>query len=119
MSSIIIFIFAFAGLYISVYFTGIIYRWFSPHVYWVPKVCQMKEKTCMSVLDTPRAKFFGIPNSVFGIGVYSYLILDAVSGFEPLAGTILLFLSAARSIYLAYSLVFVTRIPCPLCFTSH
>ncbi len=72
----------------------------------------------MTVLGTPRAKLFGIPNSAFGIALYLYLILDLIF-FPPLAALILLGFATLRSLYLAYSLLFITRIPCPLCFTSH
>lgn len=72
----------------------------------------------MTVLGTPRAKLFGIPNSVFGIALYLYLLVDLFS-FPPQVAFVFLALALARSIFLAYSLLFVTRIPCPLCFTGH
>ena len=109
---------ALIGLWISLYFTGVYYKWFEPNVLWIPKICQMSQKTCLSVLDTPRAKIFGVPNSVFGLFVYTYFILDVFS-FSPTLGMLLAALSFSRSLYLAYSLIFVTKIPCPLCFTSH
>ena len=106
------------GLWISVYFTGVYYKWFHPDVFWIPRICQLEEKTCLSVLDTPRAKIFGIPNSAFGIFAYLYLIIDQFF-FPPYFGLILLFFALFRSLYLAYSLLFITKIPCRLCFTSH
>lgn len=108
------------GLWISAYFTGVSYHWISPHVKWIPRFCQLKEASCQLVLETPRAKLFGIPNSVFGIGIYLYLIFFFI-GFPFPWGIAIVLTGAAvlRSIYLAYSLLFVTRIPCPLCFTSH
>lgn len=108
------------GLWISTYFTGVSFEWFSPQVKWIPKVCQLKEASCQLVLKTPRAKLFGIPNSVFGIGLYTYLILFFLGA--PLSWGIAAFatgLALVRSIYLAHSLLFVTRVPCPLCFTTH
>ena len=107
------------GLWISVYFTGVSYHWFSPNVLWIPRVCRLEERTCLSVLQTPRAKIFGVPNSSFGIFLYIFLILDAFFKFPVWIGLFFLSLALARSVYLAYSLLFVTRIPCPLCFTSH
>jgi len=106
------------GLWISIYFTGVFYQWFKPSVFWMPAVCQLKEATCMNVLGTPRAKIFGIPNSAFGIAIYTYILLD-LFWFPGIIGLILLGLALLRSIYLAYSLIYVTKIPCPLCFTSH
>ena len=108
------------GLWISAYFTGVSYGWISPNVKWVPQFCQLKEASCQLVLETPRAKLFGIPNSVYGIGIYLYLIhlfLGMPLWWE--LGTFLTGIAVLRSLYLAYSLLFVTRIPCPLCFTSH
>lgn len=108
------------GLWISIYFTGVSYGWFPPKVRWVPRICQLKEASCQLVLQTPRAKLFGIPNSLFGITLYLYLLLFFLGA--PLSWALALLatgLAALRSIYLAYSLLFVTRIPCPLCFTSH
>lgn len=108
------------GLWISIYFTGVSYHWISPNVKWVPRFCQLKEASCQLVIETPRAKLFGIPNSVYGIGLYVYLILFFLG--VPLwwwLGFLATLLATLRSIYLAYSLLFVTRIPCPLCFSSH
>ena len=108
------------GLWISVYFTAVSYHWISPDVKWVPQVCQLKEASCQLVLQTPRAKLFGIPNSVYGIVLFSYLILFFLGLPLPWVwGFIGAGLATLRSIYLAHSLLFVTRIPCPLCFTSH
>jgi len=106
------------GLWISFYFTGVFYKWLSPETKIIPRVCQLKVNTCQLVLETPRAKMFGIPNSVFGLFVYSYLIVDQWA-FPPVIGFILVSFALLRSIYLVYSLVFVTKIPCVLCFTSH
>lgn len=114
----VILVLSLVGLWISIYFTGVYYRWFPPHVAWIPKVCQLKEESCITVLGTPRAKLFGIPNSVFGMALYLYLIVDLFV-FPPLPARIFLGLALIRSVYLAYSLLFITRIPCPLCFTGH
>ncbi len=116
--NVVIFFLASVGLWISIYFTGVYYKWFKPKQFWIPQVCQLKESSCMLVLETPRAKIFGIPNSVFGILIYSYLILDSFF-FPPQLALILLALATLRSIYLAYSLIFLVKIPCVLCFTSH
>ena len=107
------------GLWISVYFTGVFYKWFPPHVFWIPRLCQLTKESCLSVLETPRAKIVGIPNSAFGILIYAYLLADQLFFFPPIIGLVFLGFALLRSIYLAYSLIFVTKIPCPLCFTSH
>lgn len=118
MQSLLTFLLSLIGLWISVYFTGVYYKWFQPNVFWIPQICQLKEETCITVLGTPRAKLLGLPNSLFGIFLYLYLILDLFF-FPPQAALIFLLFALLRSIYLAYSLIFVTKVPCPLCFTSH
>ena len=108
------------GLWISIYFTGVSYHRFPVNVKWVPQICQLKEKSCGLIIHTPRAKLFGIPNSVYGIALYLYLILFFLG--LPLAwwlGFLGAVLATLRSVYLAYSLIFVTKVPCPLCFTTH
>ena len=108
------------GLWIATYFTGVSYHWFKPDVKWIPRVCQLKEASCQLVIETPRAKLFGVPNSVYGMALYLYLFLFFLG--TPLSWWLALVatgLSVLRSLYLAYSLIFVTKVPCPLCFTSH
>lgn len=108
------------GLWIATYFTALSYHWTQPDVKWVPAVCQLKEATCQQVIHTPRAKLLGIPNSLYGMFLYSYLILYFVGAPLPLwIALVGLGLAVARSLYLAYSLLFITKIPCPLCFTTH
>ena len=119
MFPVLIFVLSAVGLWISIYFTGVYYKWFQPNVFWIPQVCQLKEASCMTVLGTPRAKLFGIPNSAFGIGLFLYLIVNLFIPFPWAIAFILFGLAVLRSVYLAYSLIFVTKIPCPLCFTSH
>lgn len=118
MISLIQMLLALLGWVISFYFTGVYYKWLAPDAFWIPQICRMSEKTCLSVLDTPRAKMFGVPNAVFGLFVYAYIALDSLF-FPPYFGFALISVSLFRSIYLAYSLLFVTRIPCKLCFTAH
>jgi len=118
MISILIIALSVIGLWISFYFTGVYYNWFSPYVPWIPKVCQVPEKGCATIVRSPRAKLFGIPTATFGLFVYTYLIVD-VFLFPPLLGFFLLSAASLRSVYLTYSLLYVTKVSCPLCFTSH
>jgi uncharacterized membrane protein len=76
-----------------------------------------------SVVQTERASlFFGVPNAFIGTlyycalaavswGAHSVIILTAALGACALA--------ACTSLYLAYSLLFVTKRPCPYCWTAH
>lgn len=115
---------AVVGLAISTYFTAVAYRWIAPDAAWLPPVCRIGEKTCATVVDTPRARVFGIPNSVLGQLWYVALIVATPLGmtFAPpwwwgflaaSAGTV------ALGVFLTYSLLYITRVPCTLCFASH
>jgi uncharacterized membrane protein len=76
-----------------------------------------------SVVETPRARAIGgIPNAAFGIVYYPLVALTMfwihVSGVWTL--TIGASIAAGVfSLYLAYSLLFVTKRWCPYCWISH
>ena len=76
-----------------------------------------------SVVKTARARlFFGVPNSLLGLLYYPAVALAVWLVHAPLAATVLLlvvFFAAATSVALGYSLLFVTRLACPYCWTSH
>ena len=75
-----------------------------------------------SVVKTPRAHLFGVPNSLVGT-LYYPAVGIAVWFARGAAGELVLLAAmaaaAATSLYLAYSLLFVTRRECPYCWTSH
>lgn len=76
-----------------------------------------------SVVQSPRARLFGgVPNAL--IGMLYYPALAAVSwaghGLAVLAVAEAAALAAAAvSVYLAYSLTYVTRKSCPYCWSAH
>ena len=112
------------GFGISSYFTGVAYHWVRPDTRWIPAICRMGEQTCATIVFTPRARVFGLPNSVLGQVFYATLVVVAVSGAlgEPLVRLIWLSFSGVTvllGLYLTYSLLFVTRVNCVLCLTSH
>ncbi|MBV8529925.1 MAG: vitamin K epoxide reductase family protein [Candidatus Eremiobacteraeota bacterium] len=75
-----------------------------------------------SVVKTPRARLFGVPNSLFGIAYYAALAVSIWWVRGPFAiGAVLAaaLWAAAVSAFLAYSLLFITRRSCPYCWTSH
>ncbi len=124
MISILLCLLAALSLLISTYFTAISYHWVKPDATWIPSFCQMGERTCASIVFTPRARVFGIPNSVLGQVFYTAIIAAVLGGFlftKPLVYFYLLgsFLTVLLGVYLTYSLLFLTRVPCKLCFTSH
>ena len=112
------------SFWIATYFTAVSYRWVNPEASWIPSFCRMGERTCSSIVHTPRARVFGIPNSVLGQIFYLALMAGILGGFifsSPLfyfylAGSLL---TVLLGVYLTYSLLFLTRVPCKLCFTSH
>jgi uncharacterized membrane protein len=75
-----------------------------------------------SVVKTPRAHLFGVPNSLLGAIYYPALAIAVwlVRGtaFEIVLLVVVL-AAAGTSVALAYSLLFVTRRSCPYCWTSH
>lgn len=75
-----------------------------------------------SVVKTPRAHLLGVPNSLVGslyypaAGIAVWFVRGAAGELALLAA---MAAAAATSLYLAYSLLFVTRRACPFCWTSH
>lgn len=80
------------------------------------------ELTEPSVVESPRARLFGPPNALLGCLYYPALAVAAWFAFVP-AVTVAAFAAslaaAATSAALAYSLLFVTKRPCPYCWTGH
>lgn len=112
------------GLAISSYFTAIAYRWIDPRSRYLPGFCRMGETTCASVIFTPRARVFGVPNSLLG-QIYYLCLLGGLAGGWLWTGPVFGLALAASALtvvlgaYLSWSLLFWTKIPCRLCFTSH
>ena len=81
------------------------------------------ELTEPSVVQRPAARAIGgISNSVFGIAYYCLLLAAAWLLHVPVVYDVALVASlaaAALSLYLAYSLIFVTRMRCVFCWTGH
>ena len=72
---------------------------------------------------SPRAQAVGgLPNSAFGLAYYAALAVTIpLMGYPEawLAAFAASLAAAAFSLYLAYSLLFVTRMPCVYCWSSH
>ena len=112
------------GLAISSYFTAVACRWTPPNVRWIPSFCRLEERTCASVVFTPSARVFGPPNSLLGQVFYAALLAGAASGrlADPHLWWLYLGVSLVTvglGVYLSHALLFVLRVPCPLCFVSH
>lgn len=76
-----------------------------------------------SVVQTPRARLFGhLPNALFGAAYYALLIVAIWTVHLRIGWLVIVavaLLAAATSVYLGYSLLFVTRMPCKFCWASH
>ena len=78
----------------------------------------------MSVVTSPRARIGGVPNAGIGFAYYALLLLSTplLTRAHPLVLFCALgasMLAAATSVYLAYSLLFITRQPCAYCWAGH
>ena len=112
------------GFALASYFTAVAYRWMRPDAAWIPTFCRMGEQTCASIVFTPSARILGLPNSVLGQAFYAALFGGTLLGLldQPLllalyrAGSLA---TVVLAVYLSYALLFVLRVPCPLCFASH
>jgi uncharacterized membrane protein len=81
------------------------------------------ELTERSVVQTPRARLVGgVPNALLGAAYYPALAIAIWFATNRLVLALLLvpvLAAALTSVILAYSLLFVTRMPCFYCWTSH
>ncbi len=76
-----------------------------------------------SVVETPRARLYaGVSNALLGAIYYPAVAVAIWTARSPAATVALLAavaFAALTSLYLAYSLLFITRRPCPVCWTAH
>ncbi|HSB10552.1 MAG TPA: vitamin K epoxide reductase family protein [Blastocatellia bacterium] len=111
------------GWYIASYFTLVYYGLVAANTSLMPRVCRLEEQTCQTVLNTRYARVFGVPNSLLGLLYYSIVIVILSCGWEggPLGAVLIAvaWFTVALGFVLVYSLLFVIRIPCPLCLAGH
>ena len=130
---------ALAGLVLAVSFTAAFYRPGSVLARLLPpEVCDLKaeparfgtgsdrgmeaDPSCGTVVRTPGARIFGVPNSLLGLIYYGAAIGIALMGFPPALAAGLLaasWFTVAVGVYLGYRLLRVERMSCPLCWTAH
>jgi len=112
------------GLLISLYFTLVTYRLMKPDQRFIPPVCRLTENTCLSIVDSPQARLFGVPNSLLGIAYYLG-VFSAATGIlthSTAHNDVLLAVSTGTLLiaaYLVYALLAVLKVRCVLCFTGH
>ena len=112
------------GFLISSYFTAVSLRWIEPEAAWIPRFCRLGRQTCATLVFTPRARLLGVPNSVLGQVFYLAIMAGLLEEGLLAPPFIFLYLGASfltvlMGLFLTCSLIFVTRVPCKLCFTSH
>jgi uncharacterized membrane protein len=75
-----------------------------------------------SVVKSPRAKLYGVPNTLLGaiyypaLAVAVWLVRGPAEAWALLAVVIF---AGLTSVALAYSLLFITGRECPYCWTAH
>jgi uncharacterized membrane protein len=93
------------------------------HMYRKSRRAEKGELDEPSIVERPAARsLFGIPNAAFGIAYYGLQLATLpICGSRWIRRGILAAsaLALAQSLYLMYSLLFVTRMPCPYCWTGH
>jgi uncharacterized membrane protein len=125
-----------AGLADSLYFTFAYYGRIRK-VRWVPEIlCARDGSICVTVVQTPYARVFSVPNSLLGIVYYLLLIAGAMGNWSfginmyvhftrvvhPLGLVLLIIISAGTTVlgsYLIYALRCKLHVDCPLCYTAH
>ena len=131
--SVLIAVLSLAGLVISLYFT-LAYYGRVKKSRWIPEIlCAREGSSCVTVLQTPYARLFGVPNSLLGLVYYSIVSIAFGTDFGALWGwghdleqllfffTVyaLSFFTVIVSGYLTYALRRRLRIDCPLCYAGH
>jgi uncharacterized membrane protein len=125
-----------AGLADALYFTFAYYGRIKK-ARWVPEIlCAREGSSCVTVVQTPYARVFGVPNSLLGIAYYLLLIAGAMSYWSfgidlyvhstyvvyPFGLVLLIIISAGTTLlgfYLVYALRRKLHVDCPLCYTAH
>jgi uncharacterized membrane protein len=75
-----------------------------------------------SVVKSPRAKLYGVPNTLLGaiyypaLAISIWLVRGPAATWAVLAAVIF---AGLTSVVLAYSLLFITGRVCPYCWTAH
>jgi uncharacterized membrane protein len=122
VEQVLLIVLASAGFLISLYFTGVYYGYLKSDVWWIPVFCRMEHDSCASIVQTPEARIFGVPNFVLGLVFYSVLvvtILGDIGGFlfDLLTATALL--TVVLAVYLIYALRIRLKTDCVLCYSAH
>ncbi len=114
-----------AGLLNAAVFTAIIYGWLGLDSPLLTRVCRVDSGDCRKVVSSPRARLFGVPNSVLGLAWY--LAVGAASAAALATGALpfrpVLIAASALTIllgvYLVWSLRVQLQVHCAFCYLGH
>ena len=106
------------GIVISGYFLLLQWRILQPENPHIPRWCKLGVDGCVSLLNSPESRVFGIPNTLVAFVFYAAALSLPLHPLEAvfLIGSIF---SAAMGAYLAFVLLHRLKISCVLCFTIH
>ena len=123
-----------AGLADALYFT-LAYYGRIRKARWVPEIlCAREDSSCVTVVRTPYARVFGVPNSLLGIVYYVLLLVwimfvprhASILGYvsRPFETLGLLLMGASLSsvvlgFYLIYALRRILYTHCLFCYAAH
>ncbi len=112
------------GFLISLYFTLIYLDISVPALNSAANFCRLDAHQCQKVIETESSHLFGVANFVLGLFYYTvlfvYLILPAsVAWVFFILVAMACWAVVVLSLYLAFELRYVLKIPCRLCFTVH
>ena len=127
--SILAALLALAGLANALYFTFAYYGRIKG-ARWLPAIlCAPEGANCVTVLQTPYAHVFGLPNSLLGILYYLGALFWAGTGFGLMSPVMfarftdaLLVIALGTLVlgfYLIYALRRKLRLHCPMCYAAH
>jgi uncharacterized membrane protein len=120
---VLVAVLALAGVADAFYFTFAYYGRIQK-ARWVPEIlCAREGSNCATVVQTPYARVFGVPNSLLGVVYYLLLIIWAVTTPQVPAVKWVLIAASASTVMLGFYLIYSLRrklhIDCPLCYAAH
>jgi uncharacterized membrane protein len=131
---ILIFALALAGFLDALYFT-LAYYGRVEKARWVPEIlCAREGSACVTVVQTPYARIFGLPNSLLGMIYYLLLMSWVLFGNRSLItwGGVpvpkvsliaLLGVISTGTVVMGFGLIIALRyklhVDCPLCYAAH
>lgn len=82
----------------------------------------MEQGACLSILQTPEARIFGLPNFVLGLMFYILLVVATLGDLGGFLFDIVLAIAlftVLLALYLIYALRVRLQTDCVLCYTAH